>query len=84
MSSVAATIQELFESGQSSSKICDLLKGWCLHGSQAFKKDRLGPPKGEEHSKSQGCYSISSSETPERRSEEIQEEVCKNWSRLLV
>ena len=27
MSSVAAIIQELFESGQSPSKICDLLKG---------------------------------------------------------
>ena len=27
MSSVAVTIQELFESGQSPSKICDLLKG---------------------------------------------------------
>ena len=27
MSSVAVTIKELFESGQSASKICDLLKG---------------------------------------------------------
>ena len=27
MSSVAVTIQELFESGQSPSKICNLLKG---------------------------------------------------------
>ena len=27
MSSAAVTIQELFESGQSPSKICDLLKG---------------------------------------------------------
>ena len=27
---------------------------WCLQGSQAFERDRLGPTKGDEHSKSQG------------------------------
>ena len=51
MSSVAATIQEFFESGQFE-KLREQI--WCPQGSQAFERDRLGPPKGEEHSKSQG------------------------------
>ena len=56
MSSVAETIQELFESEQSPSKISDLPREqiWYLQGSQALERDRLGPPKGEEHTMSQG------------------------------
>ena len=58
MSFVAVTIQKLFESGQSPSKICDHLtmrssEIWCLPDSQAFVRDRLDSPKGEDHSKSQ-------------------------------
>ena len=58
MSSVAVEIHELFESRQSPSNILSSEKPceqiWCLQGSQVFERDRLGPPKGEEHSKSQG------------------------------
>ena len=57
MSSLAVTIQESFEFGQSPCKIFDLLKGRA-NRSGVYKvlkglKDRLAPPKGENY-KSQG------------------------------
>ena len=82
MSSVAATIQELFESGQSPSKICDLLKS---------RASRSGVYKVLKRLKAIGSVLPNVRNTPsrkvrtpklikktERRSEEILEKACES------
>ena len=62
MSTVSASIQELFKSGQTPSKICKLLKGRvsrpgvykALKSFETFENNRFGPPEGEEHFKTEG------------------------------
>ena len=82
MSSVAVTIQEIFESGQSPSNICDLLKGRAkdlvsTRFSSVWKRQASPLPK----VRSTSNHKV---RTPERRSGKILEEACENWLLFLV
>ena len=81
MSSVAVIIQELFEYGQSSSKICDLLKDRASRFDiykilKRLKETDSALPK-VRSTPSRKITRLSSSKTPERRSEGILEKACK-------
>ena len=87
MSSVAVTIQERIESGQSPSKICDLLKGRASR-SGAYKVLKSLKETGSSFPKMRSSRKV---RTPkliknirERRLEVTLEEACKNWLLILV
>ena len=83
MSSVAVTIQELFESGQSPIKICDLLKIRASRSGVFKVLNRLKDTSAFPKVKSTPSRKVRTPK-PRRRSVKILEETCKNWFLLLV
>ena len=85
MSSVAVTIQELFESGQSPSKICNFLQGRESRSGvykviKRLEEAGLALP----NVRSTPSRKVRMAKSPERRWEEISDETCKKWLLLLV